>query len=203
MTSSWIGSRRSLKAAIALLAICAFFVPVRPVQAAAIASVAAGDLTQAQYLELLATASAGKSALPARPSLAAYMKWAADRGIQPDGGWKPDAQLTRDVYAQTLAQLYGVRVTTDPARALKDVGVIVPSAATVTRAAVLRELNDFGFESQTALAARHPATPIDHDPKVVVCHNGHDEQISRSAFSNRQQHGDYLGSCSKGGHGRD
>ena len=154
-----------------------------------------GDLTQREYLELLAKASAKRASLPANPTATDYVNWAVARGIMPEGGWRPDAPLTREVYARTLAQLYGVPARMDPVRALVSEGVVVPSTNLISRTTVLAELADFGFRSGTADGSRHPATPIDPGHKVLVCHNRRTIQVSQSAVAAHVAHGDYLGAC--------
>ena len=87
-----------------LLGVGVMLALVSPLQASAFAG-APGDITQGEYLQWLAKAGAKKASLPANPSAADYVKWAATRGIMPEGGWQLEAQLTREVYARTLAQL--------------------------------------------------------------------------------------------------
>ena len=115
------------KKIVSLWGTAAIFSLVCPIQATASAAGPSGDLTQREYLELLAKASARKASLPAKPTAADYVKWAVARGIMPEGGWQPDAPLTSKAYARTLAQLYGVTAQVDPVRALKAEGVVVPS----------------------------------------------------------------------------
>jgi len=166
-----------------------------PIQASALPGGPSGDLTQREYLELLAKASARKASLPANPTATDYVRWAVARGIMPEGGWRPDAPLTRAVYAQTLAQLYGVPARMDPVRALVSEGVVVPSTNLISRTTVLAELADFGFRSGTADGSRHPATPIHPGHKVLICHNRHTIQVSQSAVPAHLAHGDRLGVC--------
>jgi len=182
------------KKIVSLFGTAAIFSLVCPIQAAAITG-PSGDLTQREYLELLAKASARKTSLPANPTAADYVKWAVARGIMPEGGWQPDAPLTRQVYARTLAQLYGMSAQVDPVRALKAEGVMVPATNLVSRTTVVDELSDFGFRSVTAQYASHPATPIQPPPKVILCHNGHTLVVAQSGADSHLAKGDYLGSC--------
>jgi hypothetical protein len=155
----------------------------------------AAFLTQRDYLALLAKASARKASLPANPTATDYVNWAVARGIMPEGGWQPEAPLTRKVYAETLAQLYGVSADMDPVRALVSEGVVVPSTNLISRAMVLEELGDFGFRSATAVNASNPATPIQPPPKVVLCHNQRTIQVAQSSVDTHLSNGDYLGVC--------
>lgn len=172
-----------------------------PVPATARLAGRPGDLTQAEYLQWLAKASAKKANLSANATTADLVKWAVARGIMPEGGWQPEAPLTREVYARTLAQVYGVAAAKDPVRALQSEGVMVPNTRLVSRETVLKELGDFGFHSMTAQQSRHPATPIDHDPKEVICHKGQILVIPHSAYAGHAGHGDYLGACQSDRHG--
>ena len=182
------------KKIVSLFGTAAIFSLVCPIQAAAITG-PSGDLTQREYLELLAKASARKTSLPANPTAADYVKWAVARGIMPEGGWQPDAPLTRQVYARTLAQLYGMSAQVDPVRALKAEGVLVPATNLVSRTTVLDELSDFGIRSVTALNASHPATPIKPAPKVFVCNGKKTLEVAQSAVAGQLAHGATLGSC--------
>ena len=183
------------KMTVSLVGAAAIFALACPVQATALAGGSPGDLTQRQYLELLARASARRASLPANPTATDYVNWAVARGVIPEGGWRPDAPLTRAVYAQTLAQLYGVPARTDPVRALMSEGVVVPSTNLISRTTVLAELSDPGFRSGTADGSRHPATPINPGHKVAICHNRQTIEVSQSALAAHLAHGDYLGAC--------
>jgi len=188
------------KKIVSLWGTAAIFSLVCPIQATASAAGPSGDLTQREYLELLAKASARKASLPAKPTAADYVKWAVARGIMPEGGWQPDAPLTSKAYARTLAQLYGVTAQVDPVRALKAEGVVVPSTNLVSRTTVLDELSDFGFRSVTALNASHPATPIQPRAKVILCHNTVHNPVTivvaESSVDSHLAQGDYyLGVC--------
>ena len=180
---------------IPLLSTAVMFSLVCPIPATAVAKGPSGDFTQGEYLQWLAKASAKTANLPANPTAADYVNWAVARGIIPAGGWQPAAPLTRAVYAQTLAQLYGVSAGMDPVRALQSEGVVVPTTNLISRTTVLAELADFGFHSGTADGSRHPATPIDPGHKVFICHNRQTIEVSQSAVAAHLAHGDRLGVC--------
>ena len=185
----------SFRSTFTWLAAAAVLSVAFPMQATARPSAAPGDLTQAEYLQWLAKASAKKATLPANATTADLVKWAVARGIMPEGGWQPEAPLTREAYARTLAQVYGVSATADPVRALRSEGVVVPTTKLISRETVLQELQDFGFRSSTAQESRHPATPVKPDPREVICHNRHELVIPHSAYGGHAGHGDYLGAC--------
>ena len=65
-----------------------------------------GGMTQLQYLQWvvqLSGESLGKGA-----SANAYVAWAKARGMLPTAGWKPGDKLSKEVMAQTLAQLLNI-----------------------------------------------------------------------------------------------
>ena len=166
-----------------------------PVQAMASTGGPADPITQREYLALVAKASAGKASLPANPTATDYVRWAVARGMMPEGGWQLEAPLTRKVYAETLAQLYGVPGQADPVRALQSEGVVIPASNLITRTTVLDELSDFGFRSETARYASHPATPIQPAPKVILCRNNHTIVVAESAVNSQLASGATLGVC--------
>lgn len=151
-------------------------------------------MTQAEYVRSLARAGADHAALPASASTADYVKWAREHHIEPQGGWQPDAPVTRDVLSQTLAQLYGVNGNQDAARSLESEGVVIPSGKQPTRTEVFKALDEFGFQSPTATKARDPGTPI-HPALVTICHKGHTIRVASPAVQAHLAHGDSIGSC--------
>ena len=181
---------------ISLLGTAAILSLASPIVATAFAARGPGDLTQGEYLHWLAKASGKKTALPSNPTTTDYVNWAVARGIMPQGGWKPEAALTRDAYAQTLAQLYGVSAQKDAVRALRSEGVIVPATQLVARETVIQELSDVGFRSATAVNASNSVTPVDPKAKVFLCHFQKETiSVAPSGVTNHLSHGDYLGVC--------
>lgn len=181
------------KKIVPLFGTAAIFSLVCPSQATAANAASSRDITQREYLELLAKASVRTASLPANPTAADYVKWATARGIMPEGGWQPDAPLTRKVYAQTLAQLYGVSAHTDPVRALGSEGVVVPTTDLISRSTVIEELSDFGFRSATAVTAHHPGTPVEPEH-----HHDHDHDHDKGKHDKDKHDND-----KKDDHGKD
>jgi hypothetical protein len=184
---------------LGMAGIIAFVFATRPVLAG---DKPAASMSQAQYLELLAKATADTASLPENAATADYVKWAVQQGIQPDGGWKPNAPLTRDVFAQTLAQVYGVTGQKDPARELEKVGVVIPSSKALTAKQVGQVFYDFGFQSPTALASSNPGTPVGPRQRVAICHRppGNPGKritivVAETALPAHLAHGDTLGPC--------
>ncbi len=202
MKETGISSVRICKAITQVLGVVLVASCILTTQSPAVAGQPTSDLTQGEYLQWLVRASSDKGSLPANATTADCIKWAREHNVQPQGGWKPDAVLTRDVLAQTLAQLYGVDGQTDPTRALAKEGVVVPSADQPQRRDVLDLVGDSGFESPTAKDARDPGTPVGPRPKVVICHvppgnpsARHTIRVSETAVAAHLAHGDSLGPC--------
>ena len=90
-----------------------------------------------------------------------YVDWARSQNIEPQGGWNPGAALTRSVFAQTLAQFFGLNVVgQDPVRALEKEGVAIPAAETVTRSTLVSMVDKFGFQSRTAMTVQSPGSKV-------------------------------------------
>jgi hypothetical protein len=68
----------------------------------------AADATQLQYLQLLVVLTGEAPWFPANATSADYVQWARNNGMNPQGGWQPDALLTTDVMAETLVELLGL-----------------------------------------------------------------------------------------------
>ncbi len=170
-------------------------------QQTSIAGSPASEMTQAEYLQWLVQARGERSTLPETVTSADYVSWARQHGIEPQGGWQPNAPLTRDAFAQTLSQLYGLPQSSDPVRSLQTEGVTVPDEQRPGRAAVLKTVGDFGFASKTAKLARDPGTPTEPNDKIIICHHGHGGdnprtiRISSRALDAHLAHGDTIGPC--------
>ena len=168
---------------------------------AALAESATTGVTQGEYLQWLVQARGDRSTLPESATSADYVNWARQHGIEPHGGWQPNAPLSRDAFAQTLGQLYGVPAGSDPVRSLQKEGVAIPDEQ-LSRATVLKTVGDFGFASKTAQLARDPGTPTEPNDKIMICHHGHGNdkphtiRISTRALDAHLAHGDTIGPCS-------
>ena len=127
------------------------------------ASQASAVVTQSEYVQWLAHLRPENA-----PSVGAaendFVRWARQQGVEPSGGWKPDAPLSREAFAETLAQLLGLRKAgasnpKEAVRALEMEGIFVPEAETVTRATLASVVVGIGFQSPTAMTARSPGGP--------------------------------------------
>jgi hypothetical protein len=64
--------------------------------------------TQLQYLQLLVVLTGEAPWFPANATANDYVQWARNNGMNPQGGWQPNALLTTDVMAETLVELLGL-----------------------------------------------------------------------------------------------
>ena len=87
-------------------------------------------MTQQQYLQSLAHICG--DALPASATHADLIAWARGKGMNPAGGWNLQTNLTKEVMAQTLVQLWDLAPTksnADAVRILERRGIVIPTTA--------------------------------------------------------------------------
>lgn len=102
---------------------------------AAVSTAKADSMTQLEYIQTLVALSGDN--LGPNPSPADYVNWARARGLNPDGGWQPDAQLSKNVVAQTFAQLLNIvprKNIGNYVALLAQNGIHVPNANLISRA---------------------------------------------------------------------
>jgi hypothetical protein len=94
-----------------------------------------------------------------------YVQWAKNKGLEPTGGWKTGSQLSSDVLAQTLVQLYGLnarRYSGDYYRTLLREGVSIPNTPVVSNEALATLVSDPLFAQkiyQVAATSTSPSKP--------------------------------------------
>jgi hypothetical protein len=117
--------------------------------------------TQGELLQWMVHLRGDEASMPAGAHVSDYIQWARRHKIEPKGGWHPEAVLTREVYAEVLAQLFGLDVQKQNATiALEKEGVEIPQAETVTRATVVSVVDNVGFQSEKGLLTRNNTTKI-------------------------------------------
>jgi hypothetical protein len=107
---------------------------------AAASTAKANTMTQLEYLQFLVALS-GEDLGP-NPTPQDYVNWALSRGLRPDGGWQPEAQLAKQVVAQTVAQMLNIiprKNVGNYVALLAQNGVHVPNANLIDRT----DLTDF------------------------------------------------------------
>lgn len=122
-------------------------------------------VTQGEYLRWLAYVRPDGS-----PFVGAvesdYLYWAQQQNLRPQEGWKPSEPLSREVFAQTLAQVLGVKPSDNKVgsvQALEKEGVFIPAKETVDRVTLVNVLDGLAFQSPTAVLALNVGSPIDGD----------------------------------------
>jgi len=107
-------------------------------------------MTQLQYLQYMVQLAGDTSKFSQSSTPSDYVNWAKAQGMNPAGGWQPDAALSRDVLGQTLSQFYNLtqKAGADYAKLLLREGIQLPDAPTITRSAFVSIVDDFGFQSR-------------------------------------------------------
>ena len=98
-------------------------------------SASAGSISQLKYLQTLAEMTGDSGLFTATSTSADYIQWARSRGVEPTGGWKTGSQLSSDVIAQSLVQLYGLnprKYGGDYYRILEREGITIDRSSSVS-----------------------------------------------------------------------
>jgi len=115
-------------------------------------------ITQLEFLQWMVQLTGDNVQFNAASTPADYSQWAMSKGMNPTGGWQPNSALTPDQLAQVLVQLYGLnprKFGGDYFRILEREGITIDrSSGEVTRAALAGLVDEFGFQSRTAILAR-------------------------------------------------
>lgn len=145
---NWAGSAvHGLKACACGFALAAVASATLPAQAGS-----GTPLTQIEYIRLIAQVNGASAQFSASSTVADYVQWARDNGMNPARGWQPGAALTSDVLAQTLGQFLQLNSTkggADMIRELQAAGVAVPTGAVVTRADFASMVDSYGMQTAT------------------------------------------------------
>lgn len=134
-----------------------------------LASPAAHAISQLEYLQWMVQLTGDSASFSAESSAADYVQWARAKGMDPSGGWNANSALTPEQLAQSLVQLYGLnprKYGGDYFKILEREGInITQGAPEVSRSALASLVDDFGFQSRTAIIAKakntmkHPKPP--------------------------------------------
>lgn len=123
---------------------------------------AAKAITQLEFLQWMVQLTGDNVQFNAASTPADYTQWAISKGMNPTGGWQPGSALTPDQLAQVLVQLYGLnprKFGGDYFRILEREGITIDrNSGEVTRAALAGLVDEFGFQSRTAILARANVT---------------------------------------------
>lgn len=155
--SNWAGSAvHGLKACACGIALAAVASATWPAQAGP-----ATPLTQIEYIRLMVQVNGSSSQFSAGSTVADYVQWARDNGMNPAKGWQPGAALSSDVLAATLGQflqLNSAKGGADMIRELEIRGIYAPKGAVVTRADFAGMLDSFGMQTVTGRRTLSPKT---------------------------------------------
>lgn len=123
---------------------------------------AAKAISQLEFLQWMVQLTGDNVQFTAASTPADYSQWALSKGMNPTGGWQPSSALTPDQLAQVLVQLYGLnprKFGGDYFRILEREGITIDrSSGEVTRAALAGLVDEFGFQSRTAIIAASSTT---------------------------------------------
>lgn len=135
------------RACVALLGAICFVTMLAPTTTPASGSA----MTQMEYLKWLVQLSGDGGQFTSHSTANDYVQWAQVIGVNPNGGWNVNAALTRDMLAQTLAQLLNLKPgkSTDYVKLLLREGIVIPSDNVITRWSFVSVVDDIGFKGRT------------------------------------------------------
>lgn len=183
------------------------------------------QVTQLQYLQWLAQVTGAN--LGADVANHDYAGWAKSLGLKPDAGWHLGDVLSRDVLAQTLAQMLAVSngKKVDPVRLLAQQNIDLSSVGDTVTKDQLTGLTDQwslnsrlvgSLDTQTKNNPQGPDKPTPGKPfetgnpdpyrfrgptppqTVVMCNNGQTVQVDPNDVNKRLAQGWTLGPCTGG-----
>lgn len=111
---------------------------------------AAGGVTQLEYLQWLVQLSGDTGQFSANSTGGDYVNWARTKGMNPNGGWKLNGKVSKDVLAQTLAQFLNLNPgkSQNYANVLKRLGINISEDPT---RAELASIIDTGIQPRISL----------------------------------------------------
>jgi hypothetical protein len=119
-------------------------------------------VTQLEYIQVLVHACGDDGQFSSGATAADFVQWAKNKGMNPTGGWNPDAQLSPDVLAQTLVQLNNINPNKQGGnfrRILEREGINVPDGSVVTRASLFSLVDDSVFQSRMSIQSNTTGSP--------------------------------------------
>jgi hypothetical protein len=125
-------------------------------------SAKAESMTQIECLQWLVQVTGESSQFSATSTPADLIQWARVKGINPIGGWQPNATLTRDSLALILVQLLGLnpqKFGGDYARILAREGIELPAANDISRTDLVNVLGGLTFQSRVSVLASNAGSP--------------------------------------------
>jgi hypothetical protein len=134
------------KAMVALLGAVMGLAAMSP--ATAKADSKSSGITQLEFLKWMTQVVGDKNQFTATSTAQDYVNWAKVKGMNPSGGWQPDATLKRDTLAQVLVQLFNLnpkKYGGDFIRILAREGIDLPDDKNVTRRGLVSLIDESSF----------------------------------------------------------
>jgi hypothetical protein len=126
-------------------------------------SAKAETITQGECLQWLVQVTGDSGQFSPTSTAADLIQWARVKGMNPNGGWQPNAILTREALAEILVQLFGLNPKKfgggDYARILAREGIELPTDADISRASLVSVLGELTFQTrivQTTIGVGSP-----------------------------------------------
>jgi len=125
-------------------------------------SAKAETMTQIECLQWLVQVTGESSQFSATSTAADLIQWARVKGMNPTGGWQPNATLTCEILAQILVQLLGLnpkKMSGDYARILAREGIELPSSDDISRTDLVSVFGELTFQSRVPVLAEGAGSP--------------------------------------------
>ena len=115
-------------------------------------TVSAAAITQLEYVQWLVQLAGDTGQFSDSSTAGDYANWARGKGMDPEGGWKLNGKLSKQVLAQTLAQFLNLNPgkQKDYIRELRKIGIDLPDADEISRKDMVN-LVDTGLQPRTTL----------------------------------------------------
>jgi hypothetical protein len=167
-------------------------------------------VTQFQFLQTIVQLSGASSQFNSSSTAADYVHWAQSKGINPAGGWQPDAVLSKAALAQALVPLLNLnpnKFNGDYARILLREGIdlsgVGDQVSKDNLVGVLDQtrgqITPFVSPGKNTPNGPPPTNPgLAHRPPgsfVFVCRNGHTLAVGVGSLDAQLAAGATLGKC--------
>jgi hypothetical protein len=120
-------------------------------------------MSQGEFLGWLASITGEAGDLTDNPTDSELVTWAMGKGLNPNGGWKPNKVLTKYVLAQTLVQLFNLNPKKYNGNFVKNLlreGIVLPDDADLDREDLIEVLDQFGMQGKMNAVCKKDMSPI-------------------------------------------
>ena len=156
-------------ASVALGAVCFLSAITSPETFAA----GSAAVSQLKYIQVLVQLTGDESLFSPSSKPSAYVEWAVGKGMEPVAGWKATAQVSSDILAQTLVQLFDLnprKFGGDFYRILERDGIVIGRAKSITSEYLAALIDNPTFALKTREVAGTQTSP--HKPDDDDKHGG-------------------------------